>query len=153
MFEIIEFKPHVFEMHSVNQQVVFHWVLNSSRWPDWLINLWIINAFGYFGEKMKIYLQVLTLSIYPQIWLFQVVVLQTTAKKWTKVKSQVQRVWSYCFCPLNMQICEGLVAVAVVIVGSLSMRVFEMRTATGREHFAFQDSGVSQIFILIISNG
>ena len=33
------------------------------------------------------------------------------------------------------------------------MRVFETRTATGREHFACQDSGVSQIFILIISNG
>ena len=29
----------------------------------------------------------------------------------------------------------------------------ETRTATGRENFACQDSGVSQIFILIISNG
>ena len=38
-------------------------------------------------------------------------------------------------------------------IGSLSMRVFEMQTATGREHFACQDSGVSQIFILSISNG
>ena len=28
-----------------------------------------------------------------------------------------------------------------------------MRTATGREHFTCQDSGVSQIVILIISNG
>ena len=33
------------------------------------------------------------------------------------------------------------------------MRVFETQTATGREHFACQDSAVSQIFILIISNG
>ena len=33
------------------------------------------------------------------------------------------------------------------------MRVFETRTATGRENFARQDSAVSQIFILIISNG
>ena len=39
------------------------------------------------------------------------------------------------------------------LVGSLSMRVFETRTATGKEHFVSQDSGVSQIFILIISNG
>ena len=39
------------------------------------------------------------------------------------------------------------------ILGSLSTRVFETRTATGREHFACQDSGVSQIFIRIISNG
>ena len=31
---------------------------------------------------------------------------------------------------------------------SLSTRVFETRTATGREHFAYQDSGVFQIFIL-----
>ena len=38
-------------------------------------------------------------------------------------------------------------------VGSLSTRVFETRTATGREHFVCHDSGVSQIFILIISNG
>ena len=38
-------------------------------------------------------------------------------------------------------------------LGSLSTHVFETRTATGREHFACQDSGVSQIFILIISNG
>ena len=38
--------------------------------------------------------------------------------------------------------------------GSLSTRVvFETRTATGREHFTCQDSGVSQIFVLIISNG
>ena len=34
------------------------------------------------------------------------------------------------------------------------MRVFETRTATGREIFlACQDSDVSQIFILIISDG
>ena len=32
-------------------------------------------------------------------------------------------------------------------------RVFETRTTIGRENFACQDSGVSQIFILIISNG
>ena len=36
---------------------------------------------------------------------------------------------------------------------SLSSRVFETRTATGIKHFAFQGSGVSQIFILIISSG
>ena len=39
------------------------------------------------GEKMKIYPQVLTFFIKPQIWLFHVVVLLTAAKKWTKVKS------------------------------------------------------------------
>ena len=31
--------------------------------------------------------------------------------------------------------------------------VFETRTATGRKHFARQGSGVSHIFIFIISNG
>ena len=36
---------------------------------------------------MKIYPEVLTSFIKPQIWLFQVVVLQRTAKKWTKVKN------------------------------------------------------------------
>ena len=39
------------------------------------------------GEKIKLYRQVLTFFLKPQIWLFQVVVLLTTAKKWTKVKS------------------------------------------------------------------
>ena len=39
------------------------------------------------GEEMKVYPQVLTLFIKPQIWLFHVVVLLTTAKKWTKVKN------------------------------------------------------------------
>ena len=39
------------------------------------------------------------------------------------------------------------------LIGSLSPRVFEIRAATGSDHFACQDSGVSQIFIFIISNG
>ena len=50
-------------------------------------------------------------------------------------------------------ICHALPQALVKIIGSLSTRVFETRTATGRENFAYQDSGVSQIFILIISNG
>ena len=37
-------------------------------------------------------------------------------------------------------------------IGSLSTRVFETRTATGRGHFACQGSGVSHISLLIISN-
>ena len=39
------------------------------------------------GEKMKNYPQVLTFFIKPQLCLFQVAVLLTTAKKWTKVKN------------------------------------------------------------------
>ena len=39
------------------------------------------------GEKMKIYPRVLTFFIKPQIWLFHIVVLLTTAKKWTRVKN------------------------------------------------------------------
>ena len=39
------------------------------------------------------------------------------------------------------------------LLRSLSTCVFKARTATGRENFACQDRGVSQIFILIISNG
>ena len=38
-------------------------------------------------------------------------------------------------------------------IGSLSTRVFETQTATGREHFSCQESTVSQIFMLLISNG
>ena len=39
------------------------------------------------GKKIKLYRQMLTFFLKPQIWLFQVVVLLTMAKKWTKVKS------------------------------------------------------------------
>ena len=38
-------------------------------------------------------------------------------------------------------------------IGRLSARVFETQIATGKEHFAYQGSGVLQIFILIICNG
>ena len=38
------------------------------------------------GEKMKIYPQMLTFFVKPQIWLFHVVLL-TRANKWTKVKN------------------------------------------------------------------
>ena len=37
-----------------------------------------------FREEMITYPQALTLSLKPQIWTFHVVVLLTTAKKWTK---------------------------------------------------------------------
>ena len=36
---------------------------------------------------MEIYLQMLTSFTNPQMWLFHVVVSQTTAKKWTEVKN------------------------------------------------------------------
>ena len=39
------------------------------------------------------------------------------------------------------------------ILGSSSTRVFEARTAIGREHFACLDPIVTQIFTLLISNG
>ena len=65
---------------------------------------------------MKIYPQVLTFLITPQICLFHVAVLLTTAKKWTKVKNaRAGRAKLYYFRPLNMQICDVLVAVAVVV--------------------------------------
>ena len=42
---------------------------------------------GNRGENENFNLQGLTYFIKPEIWLFHVVVLQTTAKKWTKVKT------------------------------------------------------------------
>ena len=45
----------------------------------------------HLGEKMKIYPQVATFVIKPQNWLFYVVVLLATAKKWTKVKNRTCR--------------------------------------------------------------
>ena len=67
------------------------------------------------GKKMKIYHQLLTSMIKSQIWLFHVVVLLTTAKKWTQVKNARAGRALYFFGSLNMQICDVLVAVAVVI--------------------------------------
>ena len=40
-----------------------------------------------------------------------------------------------------------------LLLGSLSMHVFETRTTTGIGHFACQDNGIFQIFIPSISNG
>ena len=64
---------------------------------------------------MKIYHQVLTFSITPQTWLFHVVVLLTTAKKQTKVKNARAERAKLLFLSLNMQICNVVVAVAVVV--------------------------------------
>ena len=38
-------------------------------------------------KRIKMYPQLVTFVIKPQIWLFYVVVLQTAAQKWTKVKN------------------------------------------------------------------
>ena len=68
---------------------------------------------------MKIYLQVLMSSIKPQIWFFHVVVLLTTAHKWTKMKNaRAGRAkllfFQICFFTFVL-ICDVLVAVAVVV--------------------------------------
>ena len=39
------------------------------------------------GEKMKIISPMATSSLEPQIWLFHIIVLLTTAKNWTKMKN------------------------------------------------------------------
>ena len=67
------------------------------------------------GEKMKIYPQVLTFFINPQIWLFHVVVLLTTAKRRAKVKRERAGHAKLLFLPLSTQNCDVLVAVAVVV--------------------------------------
>ena len=41
----------------------------------------------------------------------------------------------------------------IIIIGSLSTRVFETRTATGKEHFSCKESIVSYFLLLFISNG
>ena len=65
------------------------------------------------GKKMKICSQVLMSYIKPEIWLFHVAVLQMTAKKWTKVKNARAGRAKLLICPVNMQICDVLVAVVV----------------------------------------
>ena len=51
---------------------------------------------------------------------------------------------------LKIEIIRSLMVLSIAI---FSFVIFETRTATGREHFACQDRIVSQVFILIISNG
>ena len=67
-------------------------------------------------EKMKMYPQVLTSLKKPQIWPFHVVVLQTTAKKWTKIEHASAGRAKLLF--LSTKVCkifDVLVAVAVVV--------------------------------------
>ena len=57
---------------------------------------------------------------------------------------------------MMMMMMMMMIMVVVVVTDDnrwLKHARFEKRTATGREHFACQDSGVSQISKLIISNG
>ena len=55
----VEFKPHVFEIHLKNQQVVFHWVSSSSAWPEWVIQLGFIKGpqtdFSSVAKEVKCY--------------------------------------------------------------------------------------------------
>ena len=51
---------------------------------------------------------------------------------------------------LKIEIIRSLM---VLSIAKFSFVIFGTRTATGREHFACQDRIVSQVFILIISNG
>ena len=74
------------------------------------------------------------------IMTFHVVVKTRTAKKCIKMQNARAGRAELLFLVINL-------------LGSLSMRVFETRTSTGREHFACQDNAVSQIFIPIIANG
>ena len=58
-----------------------------------------------FGEKMKIYPQVLTFFKKPQIWLFHLVDLQTTTKKRTKAKKARSGCAKLLFLPI-IKICK-----------------------------------------------
>ena len=50
-------------------------------------NITLVGTALNLVEKMNIYPQGMTFFIKPHIWLFHVVVLLTTAKKWIKVKN------------------------------------------------------------------
>ena len=88
-----------------------------------------MNGVFVWGKKLKFFVR----FSQPQILSIRLVVRTRTAKECTKIQNPR--------------------AGRAELLGSLSTPVFETRTTTGREHFACQDSGISQIFILIISNG
>ena len=73
----------------------------------------LVGTVLYLGEKMKIYPQVQTFFIKPQIWLFYVVVV-LTAKKWAKVKNARAARANLWLLPTKYAtlICDDLVVVA-----------------------------------------
>ena len=70
-----------------------------------------------------------------------------------RVRKEVQKLLLKFFSPTAISFVNVSRSVGLGKLGSLSTRFFEARTTTGREHFANQDSGVFQTFIVIISNG
>ena len=66
----------------------------------------------------------------------------------------VSRIWAHWEKSIENKISKRYCwVVQTFIIGSLSTNVFETRTATGRVHFACKVRIVSQIVILLISNG
>ena len=63
---------------------------------------------------------------------------------WPILSEKLRRVYNHAFRTGALAVSQrqGITS----LLGSLSKRAFETRTDTGREHFARQDSGVSQIF-------
>ena len=53
---------------------------------------------------------------------------------------------------ISREVLFSLTLPSSLLLGSLSTPVFERRTATGSEYFARQDSGLSQLFKLRVSN-
>jgi len=100
----------------------------------------VISAIVTLGKKIGSRNIILSLARSTLTWIFpvsQVFGLSVSANETVEIKM-------YPFGPT--EVAPGK------IIGSLSMRAFETRTATGREHSVCQDSGVSHIFILIIHN-
>ena len=64
---------------------------------------------------MKIYLQMLTSFKNLKIWSFHVVVLLTTATKWTKIKRARAERAKLLSLATSMQNCDVLVDVTVVV--------------------------------------
>ena len=68
----------------------------------------------------------------------------------TMRKSIVGFLFPYMFMGLHL---AAPPAAGASLLGSLSTRVFETRMANGREHFSCLESIISQILILLVSNG
>ena len=112
--------------------------INCNPWRSIFAQTW---TFGVLCKQLKIQIRVNCVQSVCQCCVCWGEYFQTIGNKFANYRNKR---------PFVSTANEALVGTSI---GSLSMRVFETRTATRRENFACQDSAVSQIFILIISNG
>ena len=90
----------------------------SLRLKKGVLTIWELNwnqRFGVKKTKLNICYRMVTSSTQLQNRSFHVAERTTTSAKCQKLKMHVQSVRNYCFSLSNMQICDFLVAIVVMV--------------------------------------